>query len=70
MQIKIGIPQRYRSGMDFQNCKIPTRFDDIQKEIHFDKMKDYYVQAKVPQVEQGSTFKLGDVLGDKLNKIV
>ncbi|MBR5555109.1 hypothetical protein IKU74_03745 [bacterium] len=56
--------------MDFQNCKIPTRFDDIQKEIHFDKMKDYYVQAKVPQVEQGSTFKLGDVLGDKLNKIL
>lgn len=70
MQIKMGIPKQFKTGLDFENCRIPTRFDDIQKEILFDKMKDYYTSTKTPQVEQGSTFKLGDVIGDKLNKIV
>lgn len=48
--------------------KIPTRFDDIQKEIQIDKMKKYFYQ-KTPEVKQGN-YIIGDVFGKILDKVV
>lgn len=48
--------------------KIPTRFDDIQKEIQIEKMKKYFEQ-KTPEIKQGNYF-LGDVCGKIFNKVV
>ncbi len=47
--------------------RIPTRYDDITREIYEAKLMPYYKQFK-PQ-ETANTFKLGDVLGNKLNSI-
>ena len=47
---------------------IPTRYDDILKEIREAKLKQYYNQ-KAPVVKEG-TYKLGDVFGDVLGKVL
>ena len=53
--------------------RIPTRFDDIQQEIIAERMRSSVKEYKkyVPQIdkEEGS-FILGDVIGQKLNKII
>lgn len=48
--------------------KIPTRFDDIQKEIKMEKMKKYFEQ-KTPEIKQGK-YLIGDVFGKILDKVV
>lgn len=50
--------------------KIPTRFDDITKEIRMDKagVKAYKKLMKSPA--SISYYKLGDKLGEKLNKLL
>ncbi len=48
--------------------RIPTRFDDIQKEIKMEKVKQYFEQ-KQPKLEKG-TYLLGDVLGKVFDKVV
>ncbi len=53
--------------------RIPTRYDDIQQEIIAERMKSSVKDYKkyVPQIEQETgSFKLGDVIGEKLNKII
>lgn len=47
---------------------IPTRFDDITNEIVKENMEKYY--KSVESKEPVKYFKLGDMLGDKLNKII
>lgn len=47
--------------------KIPTRFDDIQKEIKMEKVKKYFEQ-KQPKVKEG-TYLLGDVIGKVFDKL-
>lgn len=48
--------------------KIPTRFNDIQKEIQIEKMKKYFEQ-KTPEIKQGN-YIIGDIFGKILNKVV
>ena len=48
--------------------RIPRRFDDIQKEIQMEKVKQYFKQ-KQPELKEG-TYKIGDVLGKVLDKVV
>lgn len=47
--------------------RIPTRFDDIQKEILKEKFADYNALNKPTNVEK--TYTLGSVIGDKLSHI-
>ena len=49
--------------------KVPTRFDDIQKEIKMVKINQYFNQKPNMQIKEG-TYKIGDVIGKNLNKIV
>lgn len=48
--------------------RIPTRYDDILKEIQEAKFKKYYEQ-KSPKVKEG-TYKLGKIFGDILGKVL
>ncbi len=50
--------------------KIPTRFDDIRKEIFLEKAKDYFNSLDLAKIKLNSTYILGDVAGEKLNKII
>ena len=55
------------------NNNIPTRFDDIQKEITTERIKNSVKAYKkyVPQSDNViKTYKLGDILGEKLSKII
>ncbi len=55
------------------NEYIPTRFDDIQKEIIAERMKNWVEAYKkyTPQIDlQNETYQLGDVIGKKLSKII
>ena len=54
---------KYQSKNDY----IPTRYDDIQEEIRLAKLKDYFEQQKPIEVK---SYKLGDLLGNKLDKVV
>ena len=47
--------------------RIPTRFDDITKEIIADKNRKYFQQAQTPEVT--TYYTIGSVVGEKLNKI-
>lgn len=62
----------YKTAQEFLPDRIPTRFDDIQKEIAEARLEEYYKQA-TSQPDTGKTYKLGSViseaLGKKLNKI-
>lgn len=49
--------------------KVPTRFDDIQKEIKMVKINQYFNQKPNMQIKEG-TYEIGDVIGKTLNKIV
>ncbi len=49
--------------------KVPTRFDDIQKEIKMEKIAKYFNQKPNTQIKEGS-YKIEDVLGKTLNQIV
>ena len=52
--------------------RIQTRYDDIMKEIMEEKLKaaiKEYENYTVP-CSDGTTYKLGDVIGEKLNKII
>lgn len=60
-------------NVNYNEIKIPTRFDDIQKEIITERMKNCVEAYKkyIPQINEASiTYKLGDVIGKKLNKII
>lgn len=46
--------------------KIPTRYDDIQKDILEARLKKYYNQ-KSPKIKEG-TYKLGEVCSNVLGK--
>lgn len=48
--------------------RIPTRFDDVQKEIKMQKAKQYFEQ-KQPKLKE-RTYLLGDVLGKVFDKVV
>lgn len=51
---------------------IPTRYDDIMKEIMEEKLKAAlreYEKYNTPSAG-GTTYRLGDVIGEKLNKII
>ena len=53
--------------------RIQTRFDDIQQEIIAERMRSSVKEYKkyVPQIDkETSSFMLGDVIGQKLNKII
>jgi len=50
--------------------KIPTRFDDIKKEIFLERAKDYFNSIQSQKAKSNSTYILGDVIGEKLNKIM
>lgn len=60
-------------NINYKKLNIPTRFDDIQNEIIREKMKNSveaykkYVNQTESQIE---TYKLGDILGEKLNEII
>lgn len=68
MSIKIV----YKTAQEFLPDRIPTRFDDIQKEIAEARLEEYYKQVASPP-DSGKTYTLGSVisetLGEKLNKI-
>lgn len=68
MNVKIK-PQTVK---EIVKTKIPTRFDDIQKEIAKAEADKYYNQYACKNPD--STYTLGNViseaLGQKLNKIV
>lgn len=52
--------------------RIPTRYDDIMKEIMEEKLKAAlreHAKYSSPTTD-GTTYKLGDVIGEKLNKII
>lgn len=53
--------------------RIPTRYDDITKEIMQDKMtamlKEYEKYVSSPADKEVIYYKLGDVLGETLNKL-
>lgn len=51
---------------------IPTRFDDIQKEIMQERIQNAIKAYKkyVTSPQEVNFYKLGDVLGEKLDKIV
>ena len=52
--------------------RIPTRYDDIMKEIMEEKLKAAlreYAKYSSPTTD-GTTYKLSDVIGEKLNKII
>lgn len=70
MQIKIGLPKRFEHLNETANSRIPTRFDDIQKEILMDRVKDYFQQKSPVDVTGQTTYRLGDVIGEKLNEII
>ena len=48
------------------DSKIPTRFDDIQKEIQQAKIEEYFKQF-IPQ-NSDKTYSLGNVLSEELGK--
>ncbi len=48
--------------------RIPTRFDDIMKDIQSEKIKKYFDQ-KPPEIKQGS-YIIGNVFGKILDKVV
>ena len=51
------------------NQYIPTRFDDIRKDIAAEQAEKYY-KAIASNTKNNSTYKLGDVAGKILNQIV
>lgn len=60
-------------NINYKKLNIPTRFDDIQKEITAERMRESVKAYKkfVPQTEKKfDTYKLGDIIGNKLDKIV
>lgn len=70
MHIKNGLPNSFKHLESTVNDRIPTRFDDIQREILLDRFRDYYNQKSIVDIATTSSYKLGDVIGDKLNKII
>lgn len=48
------------------DSKIPTRFDDIQKEIQQAKIEEYFKQF-IPQ-NNNKTYSLCSVIGEELGK--
>ncbi len=50
--------------------KVPTRFDDITKEIMMEKAGVKAYKKVTEQMGDISYYKLGDKLGEVLNKIV
>ncbi len=52
--------------------RILTRYDDIMKEIMEEKLKAALREYEKysPPTTDGTTYKLGDVIGEKLNKII
>ena len=70
MHIKSGLPNSFKHLESTVNDRIPTRFDDIQREILLDRFRDYYNQKSIVDIATTSSYKLGDVIGDKLNKII
>lgn len=48
--------------------RIPTHYDDVMKEIREAEFRKYFNQ-KTPKVKEG-TYKLGDVFGDVLAKVL
>ncbi len=62
MSIK-NIAQNFIQIVD---SKIPTRFDDIQKEIEQARIEEYFNQF-IPQ-KNDKTYSLGSVIGEELGK--
>lgn len=50
--------------------KIPTRFDDITKEIKIEKYEIKAYKKLMEAPDKISYYKLGDKLGEKLNKLL
>lgn len=69
METRLGLPQ-IKCLKGVRDSRIPTRFDDIQKEILLDKVKGYFAQKAASDAVAGKTYKLGDVIGGKLDSIV
>lgn len=68
--MSLNFPKHISQVID---TKIPTRYDDITKEIAMEKMEKLakeYEQGMFKLPEKITYYKLGDVLGDKLDKIV
>lgn len=49
--------------------RIPTRFDDITKEIHQAKNQDYYKLQEVAKELPEKTYQLGSKIGEALKAI-
>lgn len=49
--------------------RIPTRFDDITKEIEQAKYKDYYKLQEVAKELPEKTYQLGSKIGEALKAI-
>lgn len=49
--------------------RIPTRFDDITKEIHQAKNHDYYKLQEVAKELPEKTYQLGSKIGEALKAI-
>lgn len=62
MSIK-NIAQNFIQIVD---SKIPTRFDDIQKEVEQARIEEYFNQF-IPQ-KNDKTYSLGSVIGEELGK--
>ncbi len=56
----------FKNVLKFPESKIPTRFDDIQKEIEKERLEAYYNQTK--QVSDGKTYSIGSVISEELGK--
>lgn len=56
-----------KNVIKFPQVKIPTRFDDIQREIAMEKAQAYYNQT--PKItDNTTTYTLGSIIGSELGK--
>ena len=49
---------------------IPTRFDDIKREIHLEKYQKYFQQQETSQVIENKTVQLGKIINDKAKELL
>lgn len=50
--------------------KIPTRYDDIVKDIMHDEYNFYFKQKAVPQKTEEGTYTLGEKLSNNVKKLL
>lgn len=49
--------------------RIPTRYDDITKEIQSEKFKNYFEQQTKPTAIEEKTYQLGSKIGEALRAL-